>query len=87
MDFKTLVSGLDNATYQNLKTAVEIGKWPDGRVLTATQREHAMDAVIAYEVEHAMPEELRTGFVDMGASECHTPDGIDNKHRILKWQH
>lgn len=83
MDFKTLVQKLDPEIYQNLKTAIEIGKWPDGRALTEEQKMLSMQAVIAYEIEHQFPEAQRVGYVDTAKSECHADDAVTP----LKWQH
>jgi uncharacterized protein len=66
MDLKQLLTQLTPDIYRNLKRAVEIGKWPDGRVLTREQRELCMQAVIAYEVQH-LDEHERTGFIDRGS--------------------
>ena len=35
--------------YENLKLAVELGKWGDGRKLTPEQRELCLQAMIAWE--------------------------------------
>lgn len=49
--------------HMNMKTAVELGKWADGRRLTPEQIEHCMQAIIAYEQKH-LPEEMRVGYID-----------------------
>jgi len=64
MTFDELVQKLDPGVYRNLRTAVELGKWPDGRSLSASQRELCMEAVIYYENLHAVPEDQRVGFID-----------------------
>ena len=48
--------------YQGLKRALELGKWPDGKSLSAEQRQLCMQAIISYEHEH-LPEEQRTGYM------------------------
>jgi len=53
--------------YYNLKRAVELGKWPDGREVSREQRAHCMQAVIAYEARNQMPEAERTGYIDRGS--------------------
>jgi uncharacterized protein YeaC (DUF1315 family) len=45
-----------------LKQAVELGKWPDGRVLSAVDRATALEAVLAWEHRH-VPETERTGYM------------------------
>ncbi|RMH38641.1 MAG: DUF1315 family protein [Gammaproteobacteria bacterium] len=46
--FLDAIDALTPEIYEALKEAVEIGKWPDGTVLTEAQREIAMQAVILY---------------------------------------
>lgn len=89
MDFKQLIENLDPDIYQRLKRAVEIGKWPDGRVLTEEQRATSMHAVLAYELEHNVPKEQRVGFLDTGNSSCHSDDGSfigSDEPSLLKWK-
>lgn len=85
MDFKTLIQKLDPDIYSRLKTAIEIGKWPDGRVLTEEQKILSMQAVIAFEIEHNFPEHLRVGYVNTTGSACHE-DEQDHQEQPLKWQ-
>lgn len=66
MNFQELIDGITPDIYRNLKRAVEIGKWPDGRGLTMEQRELSMQAVIAYELKH-VDERERTGYIDRGS--------------------
>jgi hypothetical protein len=52
MDFAQLVDSMTPEIYQNIKTAVEIGKWPDGSPLTEKQKEAAIQAVMIYDARH-----------------------------------
>lgn len=65
--FAEMIANITPEIYQNLKQAVEIGKWPDGRLLTREQKELTLQAMIAWE-QHNLPEEERTGY--MGGQEC-----------------
>ena len=65
--FAHMIENITPEIYQSLKTAVEIGKWSDGRKLTAEQKELSLQAVIAWEIQN-LPEEERTGY--MGPQEC-----------------
>jgi hypothetical protein len=38
--------------HENLRRAVEVGKWHDGTPLSQQQKEHSLEAVIAYEEKH-----------------------------------
>ncbi len=78
-DFATAASSLDRATYENLRRALALGRWPDGRVLEAKQREICMEAVLTWEAAH-LPPEARTGYIDR--STCSDGPGPD-RIRIL----
>ena len=82
MNFKQIIQNLDQPAYESLKTAVEIGKWPNGELLTEEQKALSLQAVIAYEIEHNFADEQRTGFVDTVNSSCHS----QSKPTGLKWQ-
>lgn len=57
MTYEQLIERLDPTVYRNLRQAIELGKWPDGRKMTAEQREISLEAVIYYENRHNIPEE------------------------------
>ena len=65
--FAEMIENITPDIYESLKLAVEIGKWADGRKLTAEQRELSLQAMIAWEIQN-LPEDQRTGY--MGAQEC-----------------
>lgn len=65
MNIEQMLSVLDADIVARLKTAVEIGKWPNGVVLTKEQRQISMQAVIAWEVQN-LPENERSGYIDKG---------------------
>ncbi|TNE81557.1 MAG: DUF1315 family protein [Gammaproteobacteria bacterium] len=62
MDFQQLIDSITPDIYENLKLAVETGKWPDGTRLTPEQRENSLQAIIAYDARHKSTEE-RVGYV------------------------
>lgn len=67
-----LLEDITPEIYQNLKTAIEVGKWDSGQSLSEEQKEYCMQAIIAYEHRH-VPLEQRTGFLDpaaLSASHC-----------------
>ena len=92
MDFKQLIDGLDPSIYESLKRALELGRWPDGRALSAEQKEHCMRAVIAYDLQHKA-EADRVGYIDRGSKAegelC--GDGPGHSHSdaedVIKWTH
>ena len=63
MDYQHLIETMSLQTYQDLKRAVELGKWPNGDVLSREQREHCMQAVIAWGRLH-LQEDERVGHID-----------------------
>jgi uncharacterized protein YeaC (DUF1315 family) len=60
--FRSVVRQLTPEIYENMRRAVELGRWPDGRAVSPQQRETCMQAMIAWEAEH-VPEEERTGYM------------------------
>lgn len=88
MDFQQIINAMTPDIYRNLKRAVEIGKWPDGRVLTAEQRELSLQAIIVYEARFVDAKE-RTGYIDRGSKEegemCGDDHHDDGGEQSLKW--
>ena len=62
MQLDTFLQHMTPAIHQILRTALEIGKWPDGRSLTNQEREASLQAVIVYEHGN-LPESERVGFM------------------------
>jgi uncharacterized protein YeaC (DUF1315 family) len=65
MQYDELVDSLTPEVLERLRQAVATGRWPDGRPVTPQQREHSLQAVIAWESKHLAPQE-RVGFIDKG---------------------
>ena len=88
-EFRKVIEQMNEETYQRLRRAVEIGKWPNGQVLSQEQRETSMQAVLAYESIHSVNEEQKTGYVDTTSSDCHDDAGnhVGNPDEsvALKW--
>ena len=57
-----LVESLTPEMARVLKRAIELGKFPDGRMVSEAQRELMLDAVILYDAAK-LPEDERTGFI------------------------
>lgn len=75
-NFATAVAGLDRATYENLRRALELGRWPDGRALAPGQRDICMETVLKWEALH-LPPEQRTGYIEPKAcADAPQPDRI-----------
>ncbi len=82
MNKDEILSAVTPTIYSQFKTAIEIGKWPDGRVLTSEQKETCMQAIITY--EHAyLPKTEHTGFVPPKPTDCGSePPETDE---TIKW--
>ncbi len=63
MSFEQVAKQLTPEVYAALKQSLQLGKWPDGRILTAEQKEICMDALITYEASNNIPEEQRVGYI------------------------
>ncbi len=70
LSFAAMIESITPEIYRNLKLAVEIGKWPDGRKLTQEQKALSLQAMIAWEVQN-LPEEQRTGYMGSQVCESH----------------
>jgi len=49
MEYNQLIAQLTPEVYLRLKTAIEIGKWPDGRILSDEQKASCLEAVLRYQ--------------------------------------
>ncbi len=89
MNFEQLINSMTPEIHGNLKRAIEIGKWPDGAMLTQQQKESCMEAVITYEGKF-LDENQRVGYIDRGKKEdgevCETtsPSSVEDEI-ALKW--
>ena len=57
-----LVESLTPEMAQDLKRAIELGKFPNGRIVSEAQRELMLEAVILYDAAK-LPGDERTGFI------------------------
>lgn len=85
IDNLELVRSLSPEVVQNLRRAVELGKWPNGERLTAEQKATCLQAVIAYEAEH-LPPEQRTGYVPPKPAKKTSTKSPDDSEQPIKWQ-
>jgi uncharacterized protein YeaC (DUF1315 family) len=58
-----LVAAMSPAIYQNLKQAIELGKWESGETLSTEQTEYCLQAIIAYESKYVELEN-RIGYIE-----------------------
>jgi len=78
MNPEAVLAALTPEIVDRLRTAVEIGKWPNGDRLTPEQRSTSMQAVLIWEMKH-LPENQRTGYIDKGKKEGEACDTDHHK--------
>ena len=83
MDYQKLIETMPLETYQSLKRALELGKWPDGKTLTREQRENTMQAVIAWGELHLDAGE-RVGHINKRNKEGDVCD--EPNETLLTWK-
>jgi len=83
MDYQQLIDTMSPEIYQKLKRSLEVGKWPDGKPLTAGQRHQTMQAIIAWGENH-LPENERVGYIDKGDKAGDSCD--DLQETPLNWK-
>ena len=49
MEYLKVLEHLNPTVYEQLKQSLEIGKWPDGELLTERQKEIVMQALIGWD--------------------------------------
>ncbi|MGL5286747.1 hypothetical protein SAMN05880558_10318 [Aeromonas sp. RU39B] len=62
MSFQQVIATMPEEVYQRLRTAVELGKWPDGKALSEEQKATSLQAVMAWQALHLdNPEHMNIG--------------------------
>ncbi len=64
MTFEEIIEIINPEIHHNLKRAVELGKWPNGIILSEEQKENCLRAIIFYEAKSDIPENQQTGYID-----------------------
>jgi len=68
VEYLKCLENLNPDIYEQLKRSLEIGKWPNGELLTARQKEIVMQSLIGWGEIH-LPVEQRIGYIDKGKKE------------------
>jgi uncharacterized protein YeaC (DUF1315 family) len=82
---QAVLAAMTPQIYESFKRAIELRKWPDGRVLSEQQLRTCMEAVIAYE-HHHVPLEQRTGYVPPKEEACEDESHIHTRETPLVWR-
>ncbi len=78
--FSAILAALTPEIVANLKRAIELGKWPDGRRLSDEQTETCLQAVLVWETQH-LPEEERTGYIHKAKKDGEACDSPHDHHQ------
>lgn len=55
---------MDFEIYENLKKALALGRWEDGKKLSREQKENTMQLIILFELEKNIDLDKRVGFIE-----------------------
>jgi uncharacterized protein YeaC (DUF1315 family) len=64
MTVDELIKSMTPEIYGNMKAALELSRWPDGRKLESEQKTLCMEALIRYEDLIDMPSQQRIGYME-----------------------
>jgi uncharacterized protein YeaC (DUF1315 family) len=64
MNVDELINAMTPEIYLNMKSSLELSRWPDGRKLDSDQKNLCMEALIRYENRIDMPSEQRIGYME-----------------------
>ncbi len=76
MDKQTILDALTPEIIDKFRSAIEIGRWADGRKLTDEQRETCIQSLLIWEHEY-VPVEERTGYIHKPIKEDGTVVGSE----------
>ncbi len=85
MNIQDALNAMTPEIYERFKTAIEIGRWPNGEKLSQQQKSTCLQAVIIYEQKYKAPHE-RTAYVPPKSSECNTEASEESDTEPLNWQ-
>ncbi len=89
MELEKILEALTPEIVEKFKSAIELGKWPDGKKVSKEQLEICMQAVIAFEHSH-VEEHERTGYVPPKHEPCETDHPSQSEEadivQALKWK-
>tara|TARA_B110000495_G_C22944176_1_gene552638 strand:- start:674 stop:925 length:252 start_codon:yes stop_codon:yes gene_type:complete len=78
MEYNQLIAQLTPEVYLRLKAAIEIGKWPDGRVLSEDQKASCMEAVLRYQ-SMKLDSKQHSGYMPDQCASSSTPKKTDEQ--------
>lgn len=87
MTFEKVAQNLTADVCHRLRESLQLGKWPDGKILSEEQKKICMEAIITYEVANDIPEFNRVGYINRdGSKACQSKGevarGKENVHIV-----
>ncbi len=83
-EYSALIARMTPELCARLRSALELGRWPDGKPLTLEQKENALQAVIAWDAQN-LPVEQRVGYVRPKQTQL-TGSGAVQSTQTLRWE-
>jgi len=74
----SLINNMSHEIYLELKTAVELGHWSSGKILSEAQKVLSIQALISYENKH-LQEKDRTAYIHKIEHDA-CDSSVDNHH-------
>jgi len=84
MTLDDLIRSINPEIYANLKTAVELGRWPTGKKLTKEQVELCLEAILHYETQNNLAQEERVGFIDRESMPEHKRKKAEQEEQLKR---
>ncbi|MCM2130509.1 YeaC family protein [Larsenimonas rhizosphaerae] len=83
MTFEKMIEQMTPEMYQRFKSAIELGRWPDGNRLSREQVGLCMEAVMRYEHVRDIPEKDRIGYIER--NQCASDSAPADQDAPIKW--
>lgn len=83
MTLDDLIRSINPEIYSNLKTAVELGRWPNGVKLTKDQVNLCLEAILHYEASN-VPESERVGYIDRESMPEHKRKKAEQEEQLKR---
>lgn len=74
MTVEELIKAMTPDMYRNMKSALELSRWPDGRKMDKEQKPLCMEALIRYENIADLPAEQRIGYMEAACKSTKNDD-------------
>lgn len=81
-----LISNISEAIYQEMKVALELGRWNSQKPLTEQQKAICLQAIIAYEARH-LNEQERTAYIQVRPHDaCNNQNDSIEEEQLVRFK-